>query len=347
MPIQVARHLRREITEGRLSGSMPGVHTLAAELGVHRATVDAALRALEKQGFLIPQGVGRRRLIRLPEDSRAKIRLRVGIMLYDPQDKDLPFMIDLRHRLLEAGHAPHFAKRTLSELSFDPERLAPVVKKSETDAWIVLAGSREVLSWFAERTIPVFAIFGGMLRLPVAGGGPAKALAFRQLTRRLLELGHQRIVLLSDSPASHEEPGLLAGAILDELAKAGIATGPYNVPGWDGSPDGVRQTLDRLFAATPPTALLIDGVLPFATAQQHLSRHGIHAPQDVSLICADPDPLFEWNQPTVAHVGWDIAPLIRRAIRWADNVAQGKPDKRKILPQAKFVDGGTVGPAPR
>ena len=87
-------------------------------------------------------------------------------------------------------------------------------------------------------------------------------------------------------------------------------------------------------------------MLPFLAAQQHLSRKGIHAPTHVSLVYTDPDPMLDWSEPKVAHVEWNIEPLIRRAVRWADNIAQGKDDRRKTLPKAKYVDGGTVGPAP-
>ena len=48
-------------------------------------------------------------------------------------------------------------------------------------------------------------------------------------------------------------------------------------------------------------------------------------PEDVSLICTDGDPHFAWCRPSVAHIQWDTAPVVRRALRWADNVARSKP----------------------
>jgi hypothetical protein len=35
---------------------------------------------------------------------------------------------------------------------------------------------------------------------------------------------------------------------------------------------------------------------------------------------------------------------MKRVIRWADNVAQGKDDRRQTHIQATFIDGGTIGP---
>jgi hypothetical protein len=38
--------------------------------------------------------------------------------------------------------------------------------------------------------------------------------------------------------------------------------------------------------------------------------------------------------------------VVNRIVRWANNVARSKDDRRKTLTKAEFVDGGTVGVAP-
>ena len=58
---QVADYLRGQILSGRWSGTMPGRHELAAELGINHKTAEAALRLLEGQGLLLRQGAGRGR----------------------------------------------------------------------------------------------------------------------------------------------------------------------------------------------------------------------------------------------------------------------------------------------
>jgi hypothetical protein len=68
---QVEAHLRREILAGAWRHVMPGVHRLEAELGVHRQTVEAALRLLEWERVLLPQGTGRRKLTRVCKAQRA------------------------------------------------------------------------------------------------------------------------------------------------------------------------------------------------------------------------------------------------------------------------------------
>ena len=102
--------------------------------------------------------------------------------------------------------------------------------------------------------------------------------------------------------------------------------------------------LDNLYRVTPPSALILDEAFLFIAAHQHLAHRGILAPQHVSLVCTSPDPTFAWCQPTIAHIRYDIRPALRRVVRWADNLARGKEDRRQSSTKAEFVDGGTVGP---
>jgi hypothetical protein len=85
--------------------------------------------------------------------------------------------------------------------------------------------------------------------------------------------------------------------------------------------------------------------VPAFAAQQHLAQRGVLVPQHVSLVCTAPDPTFAWCQPTIAHIRYDLRPVLRRVVRWADTVARGQDDRRQSLTKAVFVDGGTVGPA--
>ena len=63
---QVAAHLRRELEAGVWSDWLPGEAKLAAELSVGRENIRAAVRQLEKEGWLAGGGWGKRRRIILP-----------------------------------------------------------------------------------------------------------------------------------------------------------------------------------------------------------------------------------------------------------------------------------------
>ncbi len=342
---QVAAQLREEILEQRLSGEMQGIHQLAAELLVNHKTVKAALGILEKEGLLAAQGAGRRRRIVFPEGGARVTSLRVALLNYDPLGSVEGYMIELMHLLVEAGHSAFLSGKSLSSFGMDLSRIVRHVEETDADAWVVSAGSRELLEWFASRKIPAFAMFGRRRGLPLAAAGPDKPPAFEAVARRLVELGHRRIALIVRRERRFPKPGASEQAFLTTLGKHGIPTGPYNLPDWEETVDGFHELLRRLFERTPPTALIIDEAPFFFATRQFLMSRSLRVPADVSLVCADADPYFHWNKPSIAHIRWDTRPVLRRIVRWADNIARGKVDIRQSLTKAEFVEGGTIGPA--
>ncbi len=340
---QVAGRLREEIMRGSLIGTSPGVHRLAVAFGVHRTTAEDALRLLENEGLLQPQGVGRRRLIVLPKDVTPPA-LRVKFLHYQELDRRLSYVVDLQHLLMERGHSVSFASKNLLSLGMDAMRVASMVNETKADAWVVFAGPRDVLEWFAKQSVHAFALFGRRRSVRIAGTGPDKQPALLAAVRRLIALGHRKIVMLLREEHRKPQPGPVARAFLGELERQGLTTGAYNLPEWEDSIEGYRRCLDSLFRVTPPTALILDEAFLFNLAQHHLARRGILAPQQVSLVCADPDPTFDWAHPSVSHIHWDQQQVVKRIVRWADNVARGKEDRRQTLTKAKFIEGGTIGP---
>ena len=323
---------------------MPGINQLAAMLEVSPKTIISAVRKLEHEGLLQSQGPGRRSRIVQPENG-APPALRVAILLYEKDDASVSYIIELLHRLQEAGHVVGFAQKTLIELGMDWQKVSRFVQKTKADAWLIRSGSREVLEWFARQPKPAFALAGRRTGIPIAGGGPDKLPALKTAMQRLFALGHRHIVMLAREERRKPHPGLAERMFLGEMEARGIPTGPFNLPEWEENPESFHKCIDSLFRHTPPTALLLQEMPLFIAAQQHLAQLGILAPRDVSLLCFDPDPAFAWCQPSVAHIGWDPRPLVRRAVGWTTNVAHGKDDRRQTLTKAEFIEGGTIGPA--
>ncbi|MCH7227394.1 substrate-binding domain-containing protein [Haloferula sp. A504] len=342
---QVADHLRKKMSRGTWGEWLPGSARLAEELGVGNSTIETALGLLERQGLLESQGAGRRRkIVLVPGQNPPSLRIRV--LLYQRSDEQLHYTIDLVHRLREAGHEVTFASHTLTDLRMDVERVRRLVQKTSADAWVVGSGPRPVLEWFSKRPEPTFSLLGRRANLPIAGAGPDKAHVVRHLVQRLVGLGHRRIVLLAREERRKPQPGRGERRFLSLLNEAGIPTGPYNLPDWDESPGSLQKLLDSLFAHTPPTALVVEEMALCLATLQHLANRGIVSPRQVSVVCDDPDPAFEWYQPSISHIHWDARPLVRRTVKWADNVARGKDDRRQTAIKARFVEGGTIGPAP-
>ncbi len=192
---QLVVHLREAISKGELSGHMPGIRCLANSLGVSSNTVTAAVEQLEREGFLQPQGHGRRSLIVLP-DNFVRPAFRVTLLPYERVDIQLDFVVEIQQRLREAGHDVHVAEKSLMDMRLNVSQIARLANKTKTDAWVIFSAPQDILEWFATQSTPSFALFGRFRRLEIAGIGLDKSPAFRSAIRRLVELGHRRIVLL-------------------------------------------------------------------------------------------------------------------------------------------------------
>lgn len=343
---QVAEYLREELLTGRRQGRMPGRDQLSMELGASPRTVQGALEQLEREGLLQRQGVGRQRLITVGGDPRPAA-LRVCLLPYDKNSLKIDYIIDLRHQLEEAGHHATFAKKTLQDLRMDAGRVAQYVRQNPADAWIVLSGSQEVLRWFADQPVPAFALFGRLNQEKLAGVGPRKSLAVISAVRRLVELGHRRIVMLSREDRRKPSPGFVEKLFLRELEALGIEASGYNLPDWGNTREEFHAGLDKLFRISPPTALLCSYAAMYVATERHLAQRGLVAPRDLSMICLDPDPVFAWCEPSVSHIHWSSKPVVQRAMRWIGNVASGKEDYHSTATLAKFIEGGSIGPAPK
>ena len=342
---QVADYLREEIKRGTWRGTMPGQSQLLTQLGVGKDTVSAALTLLEQEGLLVNKGERRRREIVIPDgvDTSA---LRIGLLCYDENDRASRILIELFHSLTEQGHTVFFADKTLQDLKMNVQPISRFVKKTGADAWVVSAGSKEILKWFLAEKIQAFALYGGKSSITIAGTGPNHNPALRIVLQRLNQLGHRRIVNLCRRGKHSDAYGHTERFFLEELQALGIVTGSYNLPRWEGSPDGFRECLDSLFKNTPPTALIIEEATYFFATLQFCTDYNLRVPQDVSLICNEFAASFDFANPSVAHISWDRRPLLRRILGWTANIAQGKEDKVQSHVKAKFVEGGTIGPAP-
>jgi hypothetical protein len=67
-------------------------------------------------------------------------------------------------------------------------------------------------------------------------------------------------------------------------------------------------------------------------------------PQEISLVCTDEDPTFALCLPPISRIRWDSRPVVRRVVRWAASVSNGKVELRQTLGSAQFIGGGTIGP---
>jgi DNA-binding transcriptional regulator YhcF (GntR family) len=342
---QAVEILKDGMLTGRWKNTLPGRLLLAEELGVSEMTIEEAMRRLAKDGLLKAQGPGKRRLIILPEGKEMQRDLLIRILAYESVDRGSGLLIDLVEKLNKAGFRADYAPKSMLDLGMDVKRVARMVNQNPADAWIVVAGSRHVLDWFNEQAMTVYAYFGQQSDISIAGCSGRRDIESQ--VRCLVELGHRRIVLLAREEHIKPVPSSTAQNFIKALKNVGIEPGSYNLPEWGYRPEGLYRCLESLFKVTPPSALFVEEPGMLMAVRDYLSEHGMIVPRDVSLICNEQNPLFSWCNPPLAHYSFNLNSLNRRVVRWAKQIALGKDDRRQIFITAKFVDGGTIGPAPK
>ncbi len=347
---QTAAHLREGLRTGRWGEKLPGVARLAVECDVSKLSLRGALRILETEGLLAPDGYNGRTILKDGERARSRRTMRVCVFLHDPLVEENAEMqrtlLKLQAAIVAAGHECFFSAKCQTGLKHDVRRIARFVKATPADAWVIVAGSKEVLTWFAAQSVPSLAVGGRNVGVPIATASSSFAPGVAAAARMLAELGHRRIVLVCPEPWRKPEPGLIVQGFNAELTAHGIVPGEYNVPDWEETPEGLQALLEGLFRVTPPTALLVLEPTHAGAILGFLGQREIRTGRDVSLVCMVDDPAFHWRRPRLAHFETTNDPLIRRIVRWVQAAARGQEDRERWTMPVDFVPGGTIKPPP-
>lgn len=168
-------------------------------------------------------------------------------------------------------------------------------------------------------------------------------------TRHLLELGHERVALIT-GPAEL----LCARARLDgyraALETAGVPVDPALVTWGDFHVDGGYEQAARLLASRhPPTAVFAGSDLQ-ALGVLHAAREaGVSVPDELSVVGFDDLPISQWTLPRLTTVRQPLAEMAGLAVRLIlDSNGDGKPvDQRVELATDLVVRESTAPPRRR
>jgi DNA-binding LacI/PurR family transcriptional regulator len=353
-----AATLKEGIEEGLWKDWLPGTRELSRRFGVSRVTCDQAMRQLEHEGWVERRpSVGVRIAGRgaAGGSSKPASPALIAIITPHPMGQMRPhvalWLDELREHLSDEGlrliicHSPRFY-RAKPEVA-----LAANLRRHPSACWLLLMTTRETQEWFSRSGVPCMIVgtpYEGVELASVSSDLPAIG---RHAARSLIAGGHRSIGLLL-----HRLPGIMGKRISagDQLFAAGFLAEAEKREGavaarvfeHEESLFGVNLALQAALAEPAPcTGLVVANSHCYLSAASLLAARGLQVPRDVSLICRDDDPFFEFihPRPTCYRGTWEL--MLKAVFVQVRNIVAGKADKvRHVRLFPTFVKGASLGP---
>ena len=352
---------------------MATLHQVAAAAGVSTAT---AARALGNYGSVKPatralvEAAARRLGYRANTLARSMITgttRTMGVVLSDIEN---PFFSRVLRGISDVAHRNGYEAvvvNTDENLEIERDSVRVLLERRVDGLLVAPSDGSEVdhLAAAVRSGTPVVLVdrrARGLLADTVGIDNRATA---RDATRRLIELGHRRIALVTGAPpavaallqqpdmrgvakAASGTSGLRAAGYRDALLAAGIPLDPRYISADGLRRDDAARATERLLAMPePPTAIIALDSLQSLGVLQAFGHLGTACPAEISLVGFDDadwaeavsPPLTVVSQP-VYRIGETAGELLLSRI----GGAQGRPVHRKLA--ATYVERASTGPAP-
>ncbi len=292
---------------------------------------------------------------------KRRATLTLGLIVTDIEN---PYFPQLVRAVEDAANAEGYAI-LLCNADEDPEREASyldILVERRVDGLIIAAstiGMRQ-REWLASAPLPVVLVNTNASNVDLPSVASDNHAGGRAAARHLLDLGHRRFGYLMPPPRNLDAPERLAG-VRDELEAAGVdprAAGPMIGSGAPTVPGG-EVAMDEILSAggrSRPTAVIAYNDLMAIGALRAIRRHGLHVPDDLSIVGFDDVAFAAYAEPALttirqetAEMGrWAVATLTERLAGVATgngSSADAAPAPRLVLPVHLEVRGST-GPGP-
>jgi DNA-binding LacI/PurR family transcriptional regulator len=330
----------------------PTIREVADAAGVSRSTVS---RALSGRGYVAPPVRDRvrqaaRELGYVPDATARHLRQQasrsIGVLVSDLNN---PFYAGLAAGISQQARNRQYTMM-LADDGGSPEveaEVAEALVALRVAGVIVTPVSAEVSTYLVRQQIPVVEVD----RRFAAGACDAVMVdnesAARDVTTRLLELGHRRIALVIDE--MHWTTGLnrLAG-YRAAFAGAGIPADDSLVVrvGWDV--EAARKEAHVLLGrAEPPTAIFAANNVLAEAVWRAAAELGLSIPGQLSLVAFDDVPWMSLVRPGVTAVAQDPVALGETAVaQLFDRIRSPLAPARTVLLSATVTSRGSTAPPP-
>ncbi|SDQ36120.1 LacI family DNA-binding transcriptional regulator [Thermostaphylospora chromogena] len=167
----------------------------------------------------------------------------------------------------------------------------------------------------------------------------------------LRDSGHRRLAVLTPTrPSTPDRPADVHVAA--EAERLGLdvtlVTAPHSLAGATG------VACDLLARPRPPTAVFCFADSIAYGVYAAAAERGLRIPEDISVMGYDAHPMSGLLRPALTTVDWDIAGIVRAAVRLVLDAVDGGADgdsggerRRRIVQAPRLVRRASVGAPPR
>lgn len=341
--------IRALLARGEWAEKLPGERALALRVGVSRPTLHEALEGLETEGLLEKRAKSAWRIRTGAAAAPNGIRKVVFLSPLSLEDLDqftLHQYAVLTSHLAERGYEVESVRLRVVQGVHPESALKSLATRLRPSAWILHRCSPATHQWFGQSGLPVVVMGSAPARLRIRSVDVDYRAAARHAVSQLLRLGHRadRIAYLMPTEKLLGHAEAVAG-----MREAAIKSthGVRIVPTAD-RPEALCDQIDRLWREPErPTALILHRPMQALTLLGHLARRGHRAPEDISLVVLDDNPMLAHLVPHPARYHKDtgqFATHLRKAIEHAIAHSSKGARSTRIVPE--LIDGETLGKPP-
>jgi len=346
---RAARRSSRAVTIAMVAeragvSAMTVSNVLNGQKRVNEAKRSAVLAAVEALNY-VPNPAARALASAAPAQ--------IGLLYHDPQVAYLSALLlgalNATRRLgaqLLLQHAPQ------ADVGAALEALR-TLKRSGANAFLLPAPFCELLGGSADLAalgLPVVALAPGADLPGLPGVRIDDFAAARELTERLLQLGHRRIAFIG-GPSAHSASRSRMDGYRAALEGRGIPFDPVlSVPGAFTFESGLAAAGALLTMTPRPTAIFAANDDMAAAVVSAAHRMGLHIPADLSVVGFDDTPIATRIWPTLTTVRQPVALISEAAVEALVDVlkspAEPPPLTSRLLPY-EIIERDSTGPLVR
>lgn len=219
----------------------------------------------------------------------------------------------------------------MANTNYDPARTAMRVRQlieRRVDGVAVMTSEMEqaLIDELSTRGIPIVFLDTGEIQENISNIRIDYEQGISEAVNHLLELGHRRIGFIS-GPPNLKSSKIRRSAFLRFLREHGIIEKKELVTTGDHKISGGRAAMNALLDLEErPTAVLASNDLTAIGALQAVRTHGLHVPEDISLIGFDNIALAESTDPPLTTVDVSRVRVAEAAFESLFELIGGEPE---------------------